>query len=67
MGVKEKLDVRDEIKNWLNDNQRTLGWVAKQTGFSYHTLYSILTLKTVNISDEKLETINNLLETKFKK
>lgn len=67
MPVKEKVDVRDEIKQWLDANERTLGWLSKKTNYSYHTLYSILKLKTVQISDAKLKSINTLLETKFKK
>lgn len=67
MEVKEKIDVRDEVYNWLIKNERNLGWLSTKTGYKYATLYSIFKLKTVLVSDMKLDKINESLGTKFKK
>jgi len=67
MAVTEKVDVRDVIKQWLEDNERSIAWLADKTGINYNTLYSTLTQKTIKLSAAKLETINNFLGTKFKK
>jgi len=67
MAVTEKADVRDEIKKWLDDNDRSMAWLAEKTGINYNTLYSILTQKVIKLSAAKLQAINNFLGTKFKK
>lgn len=69
MGTKEKevVDVRDTIVNHLEQIERNLNWLAIKTGYNYNTLYSIFVQKTVQLSDEKLNTINSVLKTKFKK
>ena len=67
MSVVENTDIRCTISEWLNSNERTFGWLVKKTGYNYHTLYSILILKKVQLSDDKLEKINEVLGTKFKK
>lgn len=69
MGKKEKevVDVRDTIVNHLEQIERNLSWLATKTGYNYNTLYSIFVQKTVQLSDEKLNTINSVLKTKFKK
>ncbi len=67
MEIKEKIDVRDEVFNWLTGNERNLGWLSTKTGYKYATLYSIFKLKTVLLSDSKLDKINQSLGTKFKR
>ena len=66
MAVKEK-DVRDEITDWLKDNDRSMAWLADKTGINYNTLYSILAQKIIKMSAARLEAINNFLGTKFKR
>lgn len=67
MEAKVTRDVRDEIVQWLKDNERSMAWLADKTGINYNTLYSTLTQKIIKLSAAKLETINNFLGTKFKK
>ncbi len=67
MATKEKVDVRDEIVAWLDDNDRSMAWLAEKTGINYNTLYSILKQKIIKLSAARLESINNFLCTKFKK
>jgi len=67
MELTENVDVRDEIRNWLQENRRTFAWLEEKTGIGYHALYSIIKLKHVNISDDKLDKINEVLGTTFKK
>lgn len=67
MAAIEKSDVRDDIKKWLEDNERSIAWLADKTGINYNTLYSTLTQKTIKLSAAKLEAINNFLGTKFKR
>jgi hypothetical protein len=66
MAVSTKSDIRVDIKEWLDANERTLGWLSTKTGYNYHTLYSIFIQKTVKLSEDKLLSINTLLGTKFK-
>lgn len=67
MATKEKVDVRDTIVQWLDDNDRSMAWLAEKTGINYNTLYSILKQKIIKLSAARLESINNFLCTKFKK
>jgi len=67
MEVSENVDVRVEIENHLESKKLTLGWLARITDFKYHTLYSIIKLKTVKLSDDKLAKINEVLGTNFTK
>ncbi len=66
MPTKEKLDVRDEIVQWLKDNQRSLRWLATQSGINYNTMYSIFVQNTIALSEEKLKYINTATKQKFK-
>lgn len=66
MPTKEKLDVRDEIMNWLEANQRSLRWLSTQAGIKYGTMYSIFSQKTIMLSEEKLKCINTATKQKFK-
>ena len=66
MEVKEK-DVRDEIMNWLDVNERSMAWLAEKTGINYNTLYAILKQKVMKLSAARLQLINNFLATKFKR
>lgn len=67
MEVSENVDVRDGIMKWMKDNERNFIWLQAKTGINYHTLYSIIKLKHVKISDDKLAKINEVLGTDFKK
>lgn len=67
MAVKEKLDVRDEIMNWLYQNDRSMRWLSIKTKIEYSSLYSILKQKVTKLSAARLEVINNFLGTKFKR
>jgi lambda repressor-like predicted transcriptional regulator len=67
MITNEKVDVRDEIMEWLETNERSMAWLAEKTGINYNTLYSILKQKVMKLSAARLELINNFLATKFKK
>lgn len=67
MAVTEKTDVRDEITEWLEANERSMAWLAEKTNINYNTLYSTLKQKIIKLSAAKLETINDFLGTKFKK
>lgn len=67
MVTNEKVDVRDEIMEWLETNERSMAWLAEKNGINYNTLYSILKQKVMKLSAARLELINNFLATKFKK
>ncbi len=59
-------DVRDRIKEHLDNDDRTLAWLSEKTGIKYPTLYSCFTQRLFRLSDENLKKINLVLETKFK-
>lgn len=63
----QKKDTRDLVLNHLKKYGSTISWLSKETGIPYNTLYAILKLKTTNISEERMISINNVLGTKFKK
>jgi lambda repressor-like predicted transcriptional regulator len=67
MAVKEKVDVREEILAHLKMIDRKLNWLATKTGMNYNTMYSIFIQKVVQLSQDRLDIINEVLETKFKK
>jgi len=67
MATAVKKDVRDVIMAHLKADQRSLRWLSEKTGYNYNTLYSIFVQRIINISDDRLETINFHLGTKFKK
>ncbi len=62
------MDVRDDIIAHLEKNERSLAWMVRQIeGANYHTMYSVLVLKKIKLSDLTLSKINKALNTKFKK
>lgn len=68
MGTEEKIkDVRDEIVEWLTNNERSLRWLSLKIEVNYNTMYSIFTQRIIALSDENLKRINSELKTKFKK
>ncbi len=69
MATKEKVivDVRDTILAHLKEIERNLHWLAGKTGYNYNTLYAIFIQRTMQLSEERLGTINFHLNTKFKK
>ena len=64
MPAKEK-EPRQVIWDYLKEIERDLGWIAKKTDIPYATLYSIFVQKTFNLNKERLEKINEVLETNF--
>ena len=64
MPAKEK-EPRQVIWDYLKEIERDLGWLAKKTDIPYATLYSIFVQKTFNLNKERLEKINEVLETNF--
>lgn len=67
MAVDEKTDVRDDIMAHLKNIERGLKWLCRQTKLNYNTMYSTLVQKLIELSDDKLQAINQVLKTKFKK
>ena len=62
------MDVRDDIIAHLEKNERSLAWMVRQIeGANYHTMYSVLVLKKIKLSDLTPSKINKALNTKFKK
>lgn len=62
------MDVRDNIIDHLEKNERSLAWMVRQIeGANYHTMYSVLVQKKIKLSDLTLSKINKALQTKFKK
>ena len=61
------MDVTEKIINHLKEIDRTLGWLAKMTEYNYNTLYSALVKKSMKLTDERLQKINWILGTKFKR
>jgi lambda repressor-like predicted transcriptional regulator len=59
-------DIRDDILEWLKDNERDLAWLSRKTGIVYATLYSCFIQRLFKVSDENLAKINEALETEFK-
>lgn len=66
--AKEKIevDVRDLIMNKMEEEGRTLSWLAEKTGMNYNTIHSCIKRKLFLLSEENLFKINNALGTDFK-
>jgi lambda repressor-like predicted transcriptional regulator len=60
-----QMDVRDEIKEYLKSQERSLHWLSKKAGINYNSLYSIMVHKTYDLSPENKAKINEVLGTKF--
>lgn len=67
MAEKEVADVRDDIMVHLTEIERNLRWLCRKTGHNYNTMYSTLVQKLIELSDDKLQEINQVLKTKFKR
>lgn len=61
-----EIDNRDEVLDWLKENERDLAWLSRKTGIAYATLYSIFTQRLFKISEDNLKKINTALQTDFK-
>lgn len=64
--VKAKPDVRDLIMEKMDNEGRTLTWLAGKINVNYNTLHSCLIKKTYDLSAERLKNINKALGTNFK-
>lgn len=62
----EAIDVRDLIVKKLSDLERNLHWLHKKTKIPYGTLYSSISLRHFQVSQENLDKINTVLETDYK-
>lgn len=60
-------DPRNEIMKHLKANRRRISWLSVVTKIPYSTLYFVLIRKDRELTDEKMETINKVLGTNFKK
>lgn len=65
--AKEKVaeDVRDIIMNKMEEEGRTIVWLADRTKINYNSLHSCIKRKLFNISQEYLDKINEALGTNF--
>lgn len=72
--ILESVDVRQQILDYLKDDDRSLLWlhdkiekaVGENNKIPYGTLYSCLHQKLFKVSDENLRIINETLGTDFK-
>lgn len=58
-------DIREQINDERIKQGRTLTWLAKTIEINYNTLYSIIVQKTINLTDDTKEKINDALGTNF--
>lgn len=66
MAENEVIDVRDEILAYLKEIKRPLAWITKpNTSIPYGSAYSILEQKVMELSKERLDEINQYLNTNF--
>lgn len=59
------LEIRDEIKEHLKSIERDWAWLSRKTEIPYATIYSIFEQRTFNLNQDRLDLINNTLETNF--
>jgi hypothetical protein len=62
---KEKTNVKDEILLYLENEERSLAWLARKTEIPYGSLYSIFIHRIMVLSDRNLAKINRALDTDF--
>ena len=60
-----EIDVRDKINDEIKSQGRKLTWLADTVEINYNTLYSIIVQKTISLTDETKEKINDALGTDF--
>ena len=63
--TKEKISVKDEILLYLEQEERSLAWLARKTEIPYGSLYSIFIHRIMVLSDVNLAKINRALYTDF--
>lgn len=65
--AKEKIaaDVRELIMNKMEEEGRTLTWLADKTEINYNTLHSCIRRKLFLLSEDNLIKINEALGTSF--
>ncbi len=59
-------DVRDEIIEYLEKEERGLAWLGRQASIPYSTIFANFKYRIFKLSDENLLKINNALGTDFK-
>lgn len=60
-----EIDIRDKINDEIKVQGRKLTWLADTVEINYNTLYSIIVQKTITLTDETREKINDALGTDF--
>jgi len=59
-------DIRIDVKKELDNQERSVSWLSKKTNIPYSTLYGILVHKIQYFDEDRLEKINQALNTSFK-
>jgi hypothetical protein len=65
MPNKLKVDVRDEIVNYLFSIERNLRWLSIKLNIPYGSAYSIFKQKVMELKQPLLDQINTILCTDF--
>lgn len=65
MTTKKAIDVRDEILTYLESEQRPLRFISNNTDIPYGSVYSIFEQRTMELTQEKLDKVNQVLGTNF--
>jgi hypothetical protein len=65
MTTKKAIDVRDEILAYLESEQRPLRFISNNTDIPYGSVYSIFEQRTMELTQEKLDKVNQVLGTNF--
>lgn len=63
--TKELTDIRDIVMKRMEDEGRSLTWLAAKTKISYNTIISCLSKKLFSLSEQNLAKINEALGTNF--
>lgn len=61
-----EVDNRDLILTALKDDRRSIKYLSVMTGIPYMTLYSCLSQRLFNVSEDNLKKINETLGTSIK-
>tara|TARA_R110000868_G_scaffold194416_5_gene439845 strand:+ start:228 stop:431 length:204 start_codon:yes stop_codon:yes gene_type:complete len=64
--VQKKVDTRVQILTYLKNEKRPLRWISKNTKIPYGSVYSIFKQKIMDLTQERLDQINEGLGTDFK-
>lgn len=65
--IMELTGIKKDILDYLEGTGRRLPWLAKKTGISYDTLYYTLKNQSAYFKQEKIDKINEVLGTNFRK